>query len=221
MYKGLTEAKCPRCIVTKIEPALSDHLRRGWLRFWGPSLLCLRLIYPSNTPLNPPFWPVRDQILFTHQLLLAHSSSNFVHTPASCCSSVIKFRSRTSLSLLIRDQISFTRHRILFTHQLPLAHLPSNFDHMRYSEPLTSSNFVHTSSNFDCMRGKKALESSKFDHVRGKKTRASSKFDHVRGKKALESSNFDHARRSEALASSKSIRTLLIFSRTPRDRPRR
>ena len=129
MYKGLTEAKCLRCIVTKIEPALSDHLRRGWLRFWKPSPPCLRLIFPSNAFLVHYFWPIRDQILFTYQLLLTHESSNFVRAPASCSSSVIKFRSRTSLSLLIRDQISFTRHRILITHQLPLTHLSSKFDH--------------------------------------------------------------------------------------------
>ena len=171
MYKGLTEAKCPRCIVTKIEPVLSDHLRRGWLRFWRPSPPCLCLIYPSNTLLSPPFWPVRDQNSITHQLRLAH--------------------------------------------------LPSNFDHMRHSESLTSSNFVYVSSKFDDVIGEKALESSNFVHVRGKKTRASSKFDHVRGKKALESSNFDHARRYKALASSKFVRTYLIFSRTPKDQPRR
>ena len=62
---------------------------------------------------------------------------------------------------------------------------------------------------------------SKFDHVRGKKTLELSNFDHARGKKALESSNFDYARHPEALTSSKFVRTRLIFSRTPRDRPRR
>ena len=77
--------------------------------------------------------------------------------------------------------------------QLLVARASSNFDHVRRSEPLALSNFIHVSS----------------------------KFDHVRGKKALESSNFDHVRYSEALASSKFVRTHLILSRTPTDRLRR
>ena len=97
MYKGLAEAKRPRRIVTKIEPALSDHLRRGWLRFWGSSPRCLRLIHPSNASLCHPLYLVCDQILFMRQLLVAHASSNFVHAPAYPCSRVIKNRSRRKL----------------------------------------------------------------------------------------------------------------------------
>ena len=92
---------------------------------------------------------------------------------------------------------------------------------MRYSEPLAPSNFVHASSKFDHVRCEKALKASNFVHIRDKKTHASSKFDHARGEKALESSNFNHVRGGKALASSKFVRMHLIFSRTPRDRPRR
>ena len=97
MYKGLTEAKRPRRIVTKIEPALSDHLRRGWLRFLRLFPHSLRLIHPSNASLCHPLYLVCDQILFTRQLLVARTSSNFVHAPAYPCSRVIKNRSRRKL----------------------------------------------------------------------------------------------------------------------------
>ena len=144
MYKGLTEAKRPRRIVTKIEPDLSDHLRRGWLRFWGSSPRCLRLIYPSNTLLSPPFWPVRDQILFTNQLTLARTSSNFDHSRGKKARVSSKFD-----------------------------HTSSKFDHVRGKKPQASSKFDHVrgkkpcvSSKFDHMRGKKHLASSKFDHRR-------------------------------------------------------
>ena len=134
---------------------------------------------------------------------------------------VIKFRSRVIEFCSRASFLLLARHQILFTHQLILARVSSNFDHARDKKPRVSSKFDHTSSKFDHMRGEKALEASNFVHVRSKKTRASSKFDHVRYKKALESSNFDHVRYSEALAPSKFVRTRLIFSRTPRDRPRR
>ena len=220
MYKGLTEAKRPRRIVTKIEPALSDHLRRGWLRFWKPSPLCLRLIHPSNASLCHPLYLVCDQILFMCQLLVARASSNFAHAPAYPCSRVIKNRSRVIKFCSRTSFLLLARHQILFTHQLIIARVSSNFDHARGKKHRASSKFDHTSSKFDHARHSEPLAPSNFVHVRDKKTHASSRFDHARDEKALESSNFDHVRYSEALASSKFVRTHLIFSRTPRDRPR-
>ena len=143
----------------------------------------------------PPFHLTISPLAPTSALLLLrgivdHASSNFVHAPASYCSRVIKFCSRTSLSLLACHQILITRevkklarHQILFTHQLILARVSSNFDHARGKKHRASSKFDHTSS--------------KFDHVRGKKPRVSSKFDHMRAKKHLASSKFDHRRRFE------------------------
>ena len=125
MYKGLTEAKRPRRIVTKIEPALSDHLRRGWLHFWEPSPQCLRLIHPSNASLCHPVYLVCDQILFTRQLSVARASSNFAHTPAYPYSHVIKFCSHTSLPLLVRHQNSITREQNLITRELLIARASS------------------------------------------------------------------------------------------------
>ena len=199
MYKGLTEAKRPRRIVTKIEPALSDHLRRGWLHFWEPSPQCLRLIHPSNASLCHPVYLVCDQILFTRQLSVARASSNFAHTPAYPYSHVIKFCSHTSLPLLVRHQNSITREQNLITRELLIARASSNFDHSRGKKARASSKFDHTSSKFDHVRGKKPRVSSKFDHVRGEKPHASSKFDHMRGEKHLASSKFDHRRRFEPL----------------------
>ena len=86
---------------------------------------CLR---PSN------FFFFRGIFLnsFLHQLIsthtwsnFVHASSNFDHTPAPSCSSTIKFWSRSSLYLLVHDQILITwdirnlsRHQISFTrHQ--------------------------------------------------------------------------------------------------------
>ena len=199
MYKGLTEAKRPRRIVTKIEPALSDHLRRGWLRFLRLFPHSLRLIHPSNASLCHPLYLVCDQILFMRQLLIARASSNFVHAPAFPCSRVIKNRSRIIKFCSRASFLLLARHQILFTHQLILARVSSNFDHARGKKHRASSKFDHTSSKFDHVRGKKPRVSSKFDHVRGEKPHASSKFDHMRGEKHLASSKFDHRRRFEPL----------------------
>ena len=191
----------------------------------GSALFCLFPLDATGS-ISTPFRLIISPLAPTSALLLlrgivARASSNFVHTPAFCFSRVIKNRSRVIKFCSHTSLLLLARHQILFTRQLTLARTSSKFDHSRGKKARVSSKIDHASSKFDHVRGEKALASSNFVHVRDKKTHASSRFDHVRGKKALESSNFDHVRHSEALASSKFVRTHLIFSRTPRDRPRR
>ena len=109
--------KCPRFIVTKIEPALSDHLRRGWLRFLRLFPHSHHLIHPSNTSLCHSFWLIYHQNLITrHQSFITRHQS-FITRHQSFITRHQTFITRHQ-SFITRHQSFITRHQTFITrHQ--------------------------------------------------------------------------------------------------------
>ena len=108
--------KCPRFIVTKIEPALSDHLRRGWLRFLRLFPHSHHLIHPSNTSLCHSFWLIYHQNLITrHQSFITRHQS-FITRHQRLIMRHQSFITRHQ-SLITRHQSFITRNQSLITHE--------------------------------------------------------------------------------------------------------